>query len=277
MAANQSILPFGVLVIATFVHYAATYDALEMLRHALRDGMRSFDIRAEDSKIITFWMNPDRRNPYRIDRCSVDNLRYLQGRIELDMQSTQMTNVWRLYNFAEFNLLTSCGIKMDGIAEHVIHSIGPERIRRMEVAVREFDLWFSRGTHGSFQSVAESMMVLLGLDRDVDRVELINAWNESPCPKVLHIANDARMVPLSNYARMLTETKIYPLYLGDEVNLSVINAVSIVRYCEHFRSVEAQIEVWKTLQTDDFHRKIFYQGLRDELMRSRNLRARVHK
>lgn len=262
MIANQSVRALSVLVLC-FLHYAAANDALETLQSAIEHGLSSIPIE-EDRRIIEFWMNAGQTEDQpESNKCSVRSLDILQRQIESDAQSTRMTNVRRLYNFAEFDLLTSCGVKVAGMARQL--TINPQLGRKLVVAVREFDLWFSRGTYGSLQTLAESVMYLLSIDRYISKEGFLNAWNKGPCPGMLQMVIDRDIVALWDYAKMLTETRVYPIELGDEVDLAVIGAASIVRYCDYFRSEHALIEVWKTLQAGQSDQRLVYQKIRNQV------------
>lgn len=181
------------------------------------------------------------------------------------MQYTQMTNLRRLYNYAEYDLLASCGALLSEAAEKLVRSIGREPLRRLEAPVREFDLWFSRGTYGSFDSVGESIMSLVGVDRYVNRIPFMEAWNRGPCARVMHVVNERDGLPLLDYVKMLAETQVFPLHLSEDVDLVTIGAVSIVRFCHHFRSDAALLDLWKLLQTGDSRERATYQRMRNQL------------
>lgn len=272
MATDKLIFaPHVLIALIIYIRYAAADDALGTLQYAIEHGLGSIP-NEQDRRIIEFWMNAGRiQDDIDMNKCCAHNLDVLRHRIESDEQATQMTDVRRLYNFAEFDLLTSCGLRVGEIARQL--PILREGARRLLVTVREFDLWFSRGTYGSIQSVAESMMYLLRIDRYVNRTDFIDAWSRGPCSGVMERVTMRRNLALLDYAKMITETRVYPIELGDEVSIGTIAAVSIVRYCYYFRSMDTLTEVWKALQAGHSDERLSYQRIRDRLGFLRNQTA----
>lgn len=253
MATNQLILAIHVLMAISSFHYAAADDALETLYYASVHGLESIS-NLDDRRIIQFWMNAGRVSD--IEKCNVMYLRHLRDKFESDMKLVRMTNLSRVYTFAEFDLLSSCGVQVGELAEEVIRSLNVEQIRRLEGIVPEFDLWFSRETEGSFQFVAEGMMYLLGFERCLRKVDLLSAWYQGPCPTVLRKVNEKHALPLYDYVNLATETRVHPYDLGYDVSPSTKFAVSMIRYCDYFRWENSQTEAWDALQTSESYQRI---------------------
>lgn len=260
MARIRSIFTLSVLSIC--IHFASADDAIEVLERAVENGIEAIE-NDDDRAIIQFWLDAGRVDDDELHRCTIDYLRTLQNRIQIDIRSTRMTDVTRLYDFVEYDLLSSCGIQVAELARQVLLPLEVNQIAKLDEPTRMFDLWFCRGTQTetSFKSVAEAMMWALGADLCLDRTSFIRTWNQGPCSGILDQVAQTSMQPLANYVAMLTDARVYPLHLGSDVSLPTIGAVSAIRYCEYFSSEQALSDAWYALQTSDT-----YQSIRDQIL-----------
>lgn len=256
MAAKPLIVAAYALLTLICVRLASANDALETLHRAAAQGLRVVP-NQEDRRIIRFWLNAGRVEGF--ERCTVIYIRQLLAKIDSDQQFTRLTNLDRLYSFAEFDLLTNCGLKVARLAEEVMQSLQSEQIRRLEGTADDFDLWYSRRTDGSFMTVAEGMMYVLGFDKCLDKADYLKAWNQGPCSAVLSRVNRPDALPLYDYVKMVAETRVHPFDIGEQVDPVTKSAVSIIRYCNYFRSDHALVEAWDALQTSHPYQRIKHQ------------------
>lgn len=242
---------------------ATDVDAYEVLKFASVYGTGPLirHLPLDDVRLVESWMGAgllvDDRDAD--SKCSVGYLRQLKDKIEQDLQNTRMINVEELYFFAELDLLSSCADRAADLVRQFDSCLEREITGNICLVSVEFNRWqhpaelgmdyvhSSRSERaGSLQTVAEWTLMAIGTEYGLDRDNFISAWKHGQCETVFATMSQPQMQPLERLIEMLDEVKFDPYKLHSNVSgLSI----SFVQYCRYFRTDQALIELWNSLQT----------------------------
>lgn len=219
-------------------------DALKLLTALIRKTpIKEQSISDKDRNIVQSWIDVIDLDDET--KCSVELVRMLKGKIEIDKQIASMRNVGKLYTFAMSEILSYCG---DRVVHHA-KALSPilEPLHGLEMVGFVFNRWKHEqyDVESSFKYLSELMLHLVGTDKRANQVGFINAWSRGPCSAVLAMLARPDMRPFANFVKMVDESSFDPF----EQRLTPFkHYISMVQACEHFQSPNALGQVWNSIQ-----------------------------
>lgn len=249
------------LSLIRFTYYATAYDAFLALQE-ISSG-ESPPVSAEDRAMVEFWIDAGSIDDE--SRCSIDYLRQLQYRIQIDIRNSQLENVTELYYFTELDLLSACG---DRVASLATERLGPlrEANKNLRMVVVEFIDWrydTDQCDTRLFRSMSEWMFLTVGIKNGYSRTEFIRTWTEGPCRTVLDLMRLPEMEPFARFVKLIDETNYDPRKLVTSVSHTL---VSLVQCCQYFQNDDALTRAWVFLQSSDLYSRLIerYQQVLNE-------------